>query len=97
MSSLLNVARQQALRQIPMLVERYEPQIEANLRSTLTALKAQHPDEAALFHTNWMKLDKVVRSSLGTSAYSFVDTFYPRTAGRSRRGKRTLRKKKSKY
>jgi len=80
-----------------MLIEKYEPQIEANLRSTLSALKVQHPDEAALFHSNWIKLDKVVRYSLAPSPSVSVDTAYPKSAGKGRRGKRTLRKKKSKY
>jgi len=58
-------ARQQVMKQIPTLIENYEPQIEAVLKNSLGKLKTEHPEEAALFRSNWAKLDAVVRSSLG--------------------------------
>jgi len=70
--------------QLPMLIEKFEPQIEAGLRSSLKAMKTQHPEQASLFLANWNKLDAAVNSELGVAP----------TGGR-RRVKRTRRNKRS--
>lgn len=54
--------------QLPALIEKSEPQIEAGLVSALQAMKAQHPDESKLFLANWIKLDTAVRRELASSA-----------------------------
>ncbi len=53
--------------QLAPLVEKYEPQLEASLRSTLSNMKAKYPGEAQVFLTNWAKLDKAVRETLSNS------------------------------
>jgi hypothetical protein len=53
--------------QLPMLVEKFEPQIEAKLRESLRALKASHPEEIAIFYPNWVKLNKAVQEELGAT------------------------------
>ena len=54
--------------QLPMLIEKSEPQIEAGLVSALQAMKKQHPEESKIFLTNWVKLDTAIRRELGSSA-----------------------------
>lgn len=54
--------------QLPAMIEKSEPQIEAGLVSALQAMKAQHPEESKLFLANWMKLDTAVRRELVPSA-----------------------------
>lgn len=54
--------------QLPLLIEKSEPQIEAGLVSALQSMKTQHPEESKLFLTNWMKLDTAVRRELASSA-----------------------------
>jgi hypothetical protein len=51
--------------QLPMLIEKFEPELEAGLRSSLQSMKAQHPEEINLFFANWKKLDAAVRAELG--------------------------------
>lgn len=53
--------------QLPMLVERFEPEIESKLRESLRGIKASRPAESALFLTNWTKLNKAVQEELGSS------------------------------
>lgn len=65
--------------QLPMLIEKFEPTLEAGLRSSLQTMKAQRPDQMAVFFANWKKLDAAVRSELGS------------TMGARRRVKRTHR------
>ena len=50
--------------QLTNLVQKYEPQMEASLRSTLTKIKQSRPNEAALFLTQWSKLNKAVQETL---------------------------------
>jgi len=50
--------------QLPAIVEKFEPQLEAGLRSSLKALKTQKPEEASLFLANWKKLNAAVESEL---------------------------------
>lgn len=52
--------------QLPLLVEKYEPEIEAKLRESLRTIKAAHPDEASIFLTNWNKLNNAVQAELVT-------------------------------
>jgi hypothetical protein len=54
--------------QLPLLIEKSEPQIEAGLVSALQTMKTQHPEESKIFLTNWVKLDTAIRRELGTSA-----------------------------
>jgi hypothetical protein len=54
--------------QLPLLVEKSEPQIEAGLVSALQTMKTQHPAEAQLFLQNWKKLDSAVQRELAVSA-----------------------------
>jgi hypothetical protein len=65
--------------QLPMLIEKFEPTLEAGLRSSLQTMKTQHPEQTAVFFANWKKLDAAVRSEMGSQV-----------AGR-RRVKRTRR------
>ena len=50
--------------QLPMLIEKFEPALEAGLRDSLKTMKAKNPQQAAFFLTNWAKLDAAVRSEL---------------------------------
>lgn len=50
--------------QLPLLVEKYEPEIEAKLRESLRTIKTAHPDEASIFLTNWNKLNSAVQAEL---------------------------------
>jgi hypothetical protein len=56
-----NSARQMAIDKIPSLIETYEPQIETQLKTSLSAMK---PEEKELFLTNWNKLNRVIQGSL---------------------------------
>lgn len=69
--------------QLPMLIEKFEPALEAGLRESLKTMKMQHPEESAVFLTNWTKLDAAVRSELAA----------PKLGAR-RRVKRTRRSKR---
>ena len=53
--------------QLPMLVEKFEPQLEAKLRESLRTLKASHPEEVGIFYPNWVKLNKAVQEELGAT------------------------------
>lgn len=53
--------------QLPVLIEKSEPQIEAGLVSALQTMKKQHPEESKIFLTNWTKLDAAIRRELGSS------------------------------
>ena len=68
--------------QLPGLIEKYEPTIEANLTTALTKLKEEDPVNAKLFLDNWRKLDVVVERVLAS-----------KSAGK----KRTRRRKTRKY
>jgi hypothetical protein len=72
--------------QLPMLVEKFEPQLEAGLRSSLKTMKAQHPQEAAVFLANWTKLDAAVKSEL-----SMPPVVGARRVKRTKRTRRTRR------
>ena len=52
--------------QLPMLVERFEPEIESKLRESLRSIKVSRPAESALFLTNWTKLNNAVQEELGS-------------------------------
>jgi len=52
--------------QLPMLVEKFEPEIESKLREALRNMKTLHPEETGIFLTNWNKLNKAVQAELGT-------------------------------
>ncbi len=54
--------------QLPMLVEKFEPQLEAKLRESLRTLKTAHPEEVSIFYSNWVKLNKAVQEELGAPA-----------------------------
>jgi hypothetical protein len=54
--------------QLPGLIEKYEPEIEANLTSALSKLKEADPVNAKLFLDNWRKLDAVVERVLGSKS-----------------------------
>ncbi len=54
--------------QLPILVEKFEPEIESKLRESLRTMKMAHPEETGIFLTNWIKLNKAVQEELGTSA-----------------------------
>jgi hypothetical protein len=54
--------------QLPILIEKSEPQIEAGLVSALKTMKTQHPEESKLFLANWIKLDTAIRRELAPSA-----------------------------
>ena len=73
--------------QLPMLVEKFEPQLEAGLRSSLKTMKAKHPQEAAVFLANWTKLDAAVKSELSM----------PPVVGARRRVKRTKRTRRTRH
>jgi hypothetical protein len=53
--------------QLPVLVEKYEPEIEAKLRESLRTIKTAHPEEASIFLTNWNKLNNAVQAELSVS------------------------------
>ena len=54
--------------QLPLLVEKYEPEIEAKLRESLRNIKTAHPEEASIFLTNWTKLNNAVQAELAAPA-----------------------------
>jgi hypothetical protein len=62
-----NAIRDEAIKQIPRLIEENEPKVEASLVRILGTLKVQHPDEAQLFLQNWRKLNTVVEQQLGSA------------------------------
>ena len=76
--------------QLPMLVEKFQPQLESGLRSSLKTMKTQHPEHSALFLTNWNKLDAAVKSELGSAPPVGAPP-----VGARRRVKRTRRNKRS--
>lgn len=53
--------------QFPLLIEKYEPEIESKLRESLRTIKMSHPQESQLFLTNWTKLNKAVQEELGAA------------------------------
>ncbi len=53
--------------QFPLLIEKYEPEIEGKLRESLRTIKATHPSESQLFLSNWTKLNKAVQEELATT------------------------------
>jgi hypothetical protein len=60
-----NTARDLAIKQIPDLIQKYQPQIESSLRSSLTTLKETDVEASAIFFQNWKKIDAVVNEVLG--------------------------------
>jgi hypothetical protein len=54
--------------QLPLLVEKYEPEIEAKLRESLRTIKTARPEEAGIFLTNWNRLNTAVQAELATPA-----------------------------
>ncbi len=54
--------------QLPMLVEKFEPEIEGKLRESLRTIKTSHPEEASIFLMNWTKLNNAVQAELSTPA-----------------------------
>jgi hypothetical protein len=58
--------------QLPSLIEKFEPEIEKALRSTLKSVKASNPREADLFYTNWKRLSKAIDEELGSPAPTSV-------------------------
>lgn len=54
--------------QLPMLVEKFEPEIESKLRESLRTMKVARPEETRIFLTNWTKLNNAVQSELSTPA-----------------------------
>lgn len=70
--------------QLPMLVEKYEPEIEIKLRDSLKAIKATHPEEAGIFLTNWNKLNNAVQQELAAP---------PTMGGKYRKRRRTHKKR----
>jgi hypothetical protein len=72
-----------------MLIEKFEPQIQAGLRSSLKTMKAQHPEQAALFLTNWNKLNAAVNSELAAPPMRAPPMGARRRVKRTRRNKRS--------
>ena len=60
-----SAARDLAIKQIPNLIQKYEPQIESSLRSSLTALRDNDVEASVIFFQNWSKIDGVVKEVLG--------------------------------
>ena len=54
--------------QLPGLIEKYEPAIEANLEGALASLKDSDPANAKLFLDNWRKLDRVVERVMASKS-----------------------------
>jgi hypothetical protein len=75
--------------QLPMLIEKFEPQIQAGLRASLKTMKAQHPEQAALFLTNWNKLNAAVNSELAPPPVGAPPMGARRRVKRTRRNKRS--------
>jgi hypothetical protein len=57
---LVNQLKQQMVK----LIESYEPQLEAGLRSNLSSIRVSNPNEAAIFLQKWKQLDRAVVESL---------------------------------
>jgi hypothetical protein len=60
-----STARDVAIKQIPNLIQKYEPQIESSLRSSLTTLRENDVEASVIFLQNWTKIDGVVKDVLG--------------------------------
>lgn len=60
-----SAARDLAIKQIPNLIQKYEPQIESSLRSSLTTLRDNDVEASVIFFQNWSKIDGVVKEVLG--------------------------------
>jgi hypothetical protein len=54
--------------QLPMLIEKFEPEIESKLRESLRKMKVARPEETRIFLTNWTKLNNAVQAELSTPA-----------------------------
>jgi hypothetical protein len=68
--------------QLPVLIEKFEPEIESALVTALTKLKGEHPDKAQIFLDNWRKLNVHVEGVLASGG----------RRKRTRRHKRKTRK-----
>lgn len=67
MAGLFAGLKEKAIGMIPQLVESAEPQIEAQMRQVLRDMKLKHPEEVAIFYTNWKKLNSMIDSEIGQS------------------------------
>lgn len=66
-SSILGTITSSLQSQIPKLIEKTEPQLEATLMQTIQDLRTNHPDEAKLFFDNWNKLNTAVQTAFSRS------------------------------
>ena len=66
--------------QLPSLIEKFEPEIEKALRSTLKSVKASNPQESDLFYANWKRLNKAIDEELGSPAPTDVPAPAPAPA-----------------
>ena len=67
MATLFAGLKQKAIEMLPQLIETAEPQIENQLRQVLRDMKLKHPEEVAIFYTNWKKLNTMIDSELSQS------------------------------
>jgi hypothetical protein len=66
-SSILGTITNSLQSQIPKLVEKTEPQLEATLIQTIKDLRTNNPEEAKLFFDNWNKLNSAVQTAFSPS------------------------------
>ena len=85
------------LKQLPGLIEKYEPAIEETLKSALIKMKASNPSETELFHTNWKKLNKVVEDTLSSPAAPPAEDPQAAAGGKRTRRKGRKHRKHRKY
>lgn len=81
--------------QLPMLIEKFEPDVEKALRENLRKIRASNPQEASIFLTQWTKLNKAVQDELsGPAPTSTPPEVNPFKGGKSKKRTRRLKHKK---
>jgi hypothetical protein len=78
--------------QLPGLIEKFEPEMEKALRENLRKIRASNPQEASLFLTQWVKLNKAVQDELSGPAP--VPEVNPFKGGKSKKRTRRLKHRK---
>ena len=79
--------------QLPVLIEKFEPEMEKALRENLRKIKETNPAEASLFLTQWKKLSKAVEEEL--SAHVAPAEVNPFKGGKSKKRTRKLKHRKT--
>lgn len=83
--------------QLPFLIEKFEPDMEKALRENLRKIRASNPQEAKLFLTEWVKLNKAVQDELSgpvSPPTGDIPQVNPFKGGKSKKRTRRLKHRK---